>query len=264
VDKPTFDPRSYWDKRLERTWSLQGVGMIQLSRSYNTWLYRVRDRIFRRMIRKMDVAPPGSKVLDVGAGVGFYTERWLALGAEVTGVDIADSAVRRLRLRYPTARFEQLDISDQVPPLPAGFDIVDAFDMLFHIPDDERYARAIANIHDLLRPGGWFLFTDNFARQRTQSGPHYVRRTRTEIEDAVLTAGFEVVARRPAFVVMNYPFDGSRWHRKVVWTKMLVPLMRSEKLGNLLGAVLYGPELLLTRLLNESPAAEIMLCRKPR
>jgi SAM-dependent methyltransferase len=257
-----FDSRRYWDRRLAGTWSLQGVGLKGLSRSYNTWLYRVRDRVFGRMIAVTDVDPRGAEVLDIGPGVGFYTQRWLRLGARVTGVDIADSAVNRLRTRYPAARFEQLDISDVDPPLEGGFDVVDAFDVLFHIPDDERHARAIANVYRLLRPGGWFLFTDVFAHKRTKPSKHYVRRTKAEIEDAVLAAGFEIVRRRPAFVMMNYPFDASPRARKL-WSKVLAPRLKSELGGRLVGAALFAPELLLTRVLHEGPTTEWMVCRKP-
>jgi 2-polyprenyl-3-methyl-5-hydroxy-6-metoxy-1,4-benzoquinol methylase len=102
-----FDARDYWDRRLDATWSLQGVGLKNLSASYNRWLYRVRDRVFRRAVGDLDVDPRGARVLDIGPGVGFYTARWLDLGAQVTG---ADSAVRRLGERFPAASFVQFDV----------------------------------------------------------------------------------------------------------------------------------------------------------
>jgi SAM-dependent methyltransferase len=262
MGRSSFDSRTYWDRRLDKTWGLRGVGLVGVSRGYNTWLYRVRSRVFHRVVRSLDVDPRGAKVLDVGSGVGFYTSRWQRLGAQVVGVDIADSAVRRLRLRNPSARFERLDISDDVTPLGGDYDVVDAFDVLFHIVDDERHKRAIENVYHLLRPGGWFVFTDVFARQRSKPRPHYVRRTLAEIEDVVLEAGFEVVRRRPAFVLMNYPFDAPRWHRRL-WSRTIGSLIRSELSGNVTGAVLFGPELALTRMLKEGPTAEVMICRKP-
>lgn len=255
-----YNARTYWDRRLEQTWSLQGVGLRSFSTGYNRWLYRVRHRIFHRAVREMDLDPRGAEVLDVGPGVGFYTQRWLRLGAAVTGVDIADSAVRRLRLRLPAARFEQLDISDPDPPLPGGYDVIDAFDVLFHIVDDDRYRQAIRNIHGLLREGGYFVFTDACARQRHQPMKHYVRRSFAEVEDVLLETGFDIVSRRPAFVFMLNPSDGSHLLRRI-WRR-LSSLMKRESTGGLVGAVLYGPELLLTRLRRTSPTTEIVLCRK--
>lgn len=256
----TYDARTYWDRRLAETWSLQGVGLKAFSVGYNRWLYRVRHRTFHRALRETHIDPRGATVLDVGPGVGFYTQRWLRAGASVTGVDIADSAVRRLRLRLPDARFEQLDISEPDPDLPGGYDVVDAFDVLFHIVDDDRYRQAIANIHALLRDGGYFLFTDACARRRHQPMAHYVRRSWAEIEDVLLEQGFEIVRRRPAFVVMLNPFDGSPLLRRV-W-RWLSRYMKHEGTGSLIGALLYGPELLLTRLLRTGPTTEIVSCRK--
>lgn len=262
MSRATFDPRDYWDRRLDRVWSLQGVGLVRVSRQYNGWLYRVRHRIFHRALASLDVDPRGAKVLDIGAGVGFYIDRWLRLGADVVGVDIADSAVRRLRPRYPQARLERLDISDDVTALPGGFDVAGAFDVLFHVVDDARHQRAMENVYALLRPGGWFVFTDVFARRHVKPSPHYVRRTREEIEDAVRAAGFEVVRREPAFVLMNNPYDSNRIHRGL-WRRVMMPLMRHPIGGAVLGALLYGPELVLTRVLRESPTTEVMICRKP-
>jgi SAM-dependent methyltransferase len=260
VSQPAYDARTYWDRRLEETWSLQGVGLKGYSAGYNRWLYRVRDRVFHRALKAMDIDPRGAEVLDVGPGVGFYTQRWLRAGASVTGVDIADSAVRRLRLRLPAARFEQRDISDPDPDLPGNYDVVDAFDVLFHIVDEDRYRQAIANVHALLRDGGYFLFTDSCARRREQSMKHYVRRSWAQIEDVLLEAGFEIVFRRPAFVLMLNPFDGGPLLRRI-WRR-LSPYMKNETTGSLIGAVLYLPELVLTRFRRTGPTTEIVLCRK--
>ncbi len=258
-----YDARTYWDRRLDRDFTLRGVGVRNLSRQYNTWLYRVRDRVFRRAVRVLDVDLRGAKVLDVGPGVGFYVQRWSRLGADVTAVDIADSAVRQLRGRFPGVRFERLDVSEDLSALGDGYDVVSAFDVLFHIVDDERYRTALGNIHRLLRPGGWFVFTDTLARRRTQSADHYVRRSISEVEDAVRAAGFEVVHRRPAFFLMTYPFDATdkKWRDR--WSRYIGSRATSAVGGTVLGAALYLPELALTRWYEDGPASELVVCRRP-
>lgn len=261
VEPDRYDARSYWDRRLDRDWTLQGVGLKGLSLAWNRWLYRVRSSVFGRAVGWMDLDPAGARVLDVGPGVGFYTQRWLERGADVTGVDIADSAVRQLRERFPRARFERLDIAEPDPDLPGDYDVVDAFDVLFHIVDDSRYRQAFANVAGLLRPGGYFLFTDNCASRRTQPMKHYVRRSRVETEDAIRAAGLEVVTIRPAFVLMNTPFDGPEWQRRLFGR--LRPVMQHPVGGELLGAVLFLPELLATRVVRGGPTTKIVLCRKP-
>ncbi len=258
-----YDARTYWDTRLDRDFSLRGVGVRNLSRQYNTWLYRVRDRVFRRTVAGLGVDLKGAKVLDIGAGVGFYVERWKRLGAQVTAIDIADSAVRQLRPRHPDVRFERLDVSDDVSVLGDGYDVVSAFDVLFHIVDDERYARALQNVHDLLRPGGWFVFTDTMSSRRTQTISHYVRRSAAEISAALRAAGFELVTQRPAFVLMTYPFDLTDKEWRDRWSRYVGARVTTPLGGTLLGAALFLPELALTRVLRDGPASELVVCRRP-
>jgi SAM-dependent methyltransferase len=220
--------------------------------------------VFRRALAATDlrdVATP--RVLDVGPGVGFYVQRWKRRGAAVTAVDIADSAVRRLAAEHPDVRVRRLDISGDVGDLEGGYDAVSAFDVLFHIVDDDRHRRALENVARLLRPGGWLIFTDTLSERRTQTMQHYVRRTRREIEDAVRAAGLQIVTTRPAFVLMTYPFDARSKKRRALWARRIGRPAGRELSGQLIGALLFLPELLLTRLLPDGPATELVVCRKP-
>jgi SAM-dependent methyltransferase len=259
-----YDARKYWDRRLHRDWTLHGVGLLALSHSYNRWLYRVRDRVFRRAVAVTDLSDvPAPRILDVGPGVGFYIARWKQRGATVTAVDIADSAVRKLQAAHPDVSVLRLDISDDVAQLEGGYDAVSAFDVLFHIVDDDRYRRALHNVADLLRPGGWFIFTESLARRRAQSMKHYVRRTRAETEDAVRDAGLELIATRPAFVLMSTPFDSRHKRWRSMWNERVAGPARTERGGNIVGALLYLPELVLTRFLRNGPSTKLVVCRKP-
>ena len=265
MESTEFDARRYWSRRLDRDWTLHGVGMRGLSRSYNRWMYSARRHVFRRTARTLPIDLPHSRVLDVGSGTGFYVELWSRLGAgTVTGVDIADSAVRRLRKRFPHVRFERLDIAhDDVSLLGDGFDVVSAFDVLFHVMDDDGYRTAMANVHRLLRPGGLFVFSEHFVRGPRREYRHHVSRPAHEIERAVTETGFEVVRRRPMLVLMAWPAQAAApvWRR--LWSRALGPALKSERWGGIAGAALYLVELPLTRLLAEGPSMEIMVCRKP-
>ncbi len=44
----TFDPRRYWEERLARHYTHEGVGYLGLAESYNAWRYRVRRRVFMK------------------------------------------------------------------------------------------------------------------------------------------------------------------------------------------------------------------------
>lgn len=258
-----FDARHYWDERFTREWSLHSVGMLRLAHSYNRWMYRIRRDGFRRTVRELRLDLADSDILDIGSGTGFYVNLWRRFGAgRVTGMDLADSAVARLRKRYSDVHFERGDISGERPFDKETFDVVSAFDILFHIVDDDGYRRAFANVHDMLRPSGTFVFTEHFPRGNRKGGGHHVSRPLGEIENILHETGFEIVSRRPVFVLMSWPVGTTRPWRASLWSKRMVPLIKNERWGNVVGAALFPIEALLTRIMPESDATEIMVCRK--
>jgi 2-polyprenyl-3-methyl-5-hydroxy-6-metoxy-1,4-benzoquinol methylase len=274
-----FDNQGYWERRLREHYSLEGVGYLRLGRRYNEWMYRVRGAVFDEVVRR-HLTPPSPQsprrtaggatapleVLDVGAGTGFYIERWLALGASVTGIDLTEVAVERLREKFPAARFVRADIGQPLTePLASErgrFAAVSAFDVLFHVVDDTQYARALGNIAELLEPGGLLFWSDNFIHQPTIRVTHQVSRSLSEATAALETAGLEIVSRVPMFVLMNYPADTRSRLARWAWTAMVSPALLSDRLGGLVGALLYPLERRLTRTVRESPSTELMVCRR--
>jgi ubiquinone/menaquinone biosynthesis C-methylase UbiE len=96
----------------------------------------------------------GLKVLEIGCGLGTDGAQFAKAGADYTGVDLTEAAVELARKRFElfdlpgrfqTADAEKLDFSDE------SFDLVYSHGVLHHTPDT---ARAIREIHRVLRPGG--------------------------------------------------------------------------------------------------------------
>ena len=82
------------------------------------------------------------------------------------------------------------------------------------------------------------------------------------ILDLLRDSGFDVLTRRPLFVLMNTPVD-SRSRLLAGWWWLLMNVMaRARWLGGPLGAVLYPIELALTATLREGPTTEIVAARK--
>jgi SAM-dependent methyltransferase len=264
AEPPEFDPRSYWEERLGGTYSLGGVGWFGLGEGFNRWMYRVRRHVFRRTARKAAGELSAARVLDVGSGTGFYIERWHELGArDVSGVDITDVAVQQLSSRFPGDSFQRCDITEGTGDLPAGaFDAISIMDVLFHIVDDDRYERAIANLHSLLRPGGTVILTENLLHGDWHRGEHQVSRDADWILGLLERTGFDVVARGPLFVLMNTPVDTRSRLLKGWWWLLMNVMARLRWLGGPLGAAIYPAELALTATLREGPTTEIVAARK--
>jgi SAM-dependent methyltransferase len=261
-----FDPREYWEQRLTQSYGLHGVGYAPLGLSFNRWMYRVRKNVFRRVVRKLVRDGATTRVLDVGVGTGFYVDQWRSLGVrKIVGLDLTETSVSHLRTTYPDLDFVVADVgAEQIPLDAASFDIVSAFDVLFHIVDDDRYARAMKNIFDLLKPGGSLVWSDNFLRHsRREAGVHQVSRSLEESSQMLRDAGFEIVSRKPMFWLMNGPVDSTGRIMKTWWRLLMSLVRRGDRMANLTGAALYLPERVLTRVMSESPTTEIMVCRKP-
>jgi hypothetical protein len=270
------------DRELSRPrYSFQGVGERPSGMQYGEWMHRLRGRVFERVARGLPVDWPRARVLDVGSAGGFYVNRWHRLGVpRVVGVDISGRvALGELARRFPGDRFVQVDIGGRLPPqvtrlstaateasggrVPVpGFDAVSAMDVLYRIGDDDGYGRTFLNIASLLKPGGWLLWSDGFPRRAVNQKMQRVSRPLRESEAAVRAAGFDIVDRRPMFVLMNYPEDTGSKLARWSWSAMMALVALAEPLGWMVGAALYALDRQLTRVMKESPSTEIMVCRR--
>jgi SAM-dependent methyltransferase len=260
---PRFDPSEYWERRLE-PFDLSVVGHSGLGLRYNGWLYRVRAVAFRRLLRYVTL-PPSARVLDVGSGTGFHIAEWQRAGVrDVVGSDFTTIATERLERRFPGVELVRWDAAVE-PPFPSlSFDAISAFDILFHIVDDSRNRAALANFAYLLRDGGYLLLSDNLVHGPTVHGEHQVSRPLAEVEAALRELGFEILTRRPMFVLMSIPIDSeSRLHWKL-WNRLFGLLLRRPALGGIVGALLFPVELVLLAICREGPSTEAVLCRKVR
>lgn len=257
-----FEPERYWSERLGETYSLAGVGWLGLGESFNRWMYAVRRRVFRRTIRgRLDLE--SARVLDVGSGTGFYVALWRELGAaDITGSDLTSVAVERLRTRFPDAHFEQLDISEDAIQLDGPYDAISAMDVLFHVVDDDGYARALRNLAMLLAPDGRLVFTENLLHGETQRADYQTSRSLENVEALLRDAGLELELRRPMFVLMNTPLDSDSGLLRRTWTAVNLLVGLGPRCAYFVGCVLYPLDVALTAMFSEGPSTEIVVCRK--
>lgn len=263
---PQFDGKSYWERRFSSTLDISTVGYAALGMHFNRWMYRLRRSVFLRTVATLRRERPVTAVLDVGAGSGFYLERWRELGvADIRACDLTETAVQWLRARYPGDDIFVLDVGGDPELLPAWqVDVISAMDVIFHIVDDAQLEQAFQNMFRLLHPGGFLIFTDNFVHSPKRSSTHHVSRSKADLEGAVRAAGFEIVSRRAAFFLMNEPVDSDSALLGGLWRAIAGALARAPAAGGLLGAVLFPIDAALVRLLREGPSTEIMVARKPR
>jgi acyl transferase domain-containing protein/SAM-dependent methyltransferase len=143
----------------------------------------------------------GRRVLDVGCGrggtVALLAERY---GAEATGVDLAPEAVAFCRRthRQPGVHFEVGD-AEHLPFEDHRFDAVTNIESSHTYPNLRAF---LGEVRRVLKPGGWFLYTDLLPVQRWAEvrvllgGPAFAIRTDRQITPNVLASCNEVAAAR--------------------------------------------------------------------
>jgi 2-polyprenyl-6-hydroxyphenyl methylase/3-demethylubiquinone-9 3-methyltransferase len=102
----------------------------------------------------------GKRVVDVGCGGGILAEAMAGLGAQVTGIDLAEKPLRVAELHGLESgvkvRYERISAEDLAAREPGAFDVVTCMEMLEHVPDPASTVRACAR---LVRPGGTVFFS---------------------------------------------------------------------------------------------------------
>ncbi|MCC6751742.1 MAG: class I SAM-dependent methyltransferase [Deltaproteobacteria bacterium] len=99
----------------------------------------------------------GKRLLEVGVGAGTDFINWVRHGAIATGVDLTEAgvALTRERLALEELRAEVLQADAERLPFPdQSFDLVYSYGVLHHSPNT---ARAVSEVHRVLRPGGTAL-----------------------------------------------------------------------------------------------------------
>ncbi len=196
----TYRPREFWDQRLSEQFDLRGTGETGLSIEYNRACYTLRGEVLDRALAEAHVDPRGRSVLDVGCGTGFFTAYYLGRGARVTGIDIAPVSIERLKQRHPGSQFVLADVSEA--EIAGRYDIVNAFDVLYHITDDEAWEKAVTNLARAVEVGGVLLLTDLFA-ERASAEAHNRIRPFERYEAVLRNNGITPGRLHPTHVLLN-------------------------------------------------------------
>ncbi|MBF0308683.1 MAG: class I SAM-dependent methyltransferase [Magnetococcales bacterium] len=98
----------------------------------------------------------GKRVLEIGCGMGFWTQTFAEWGCDVTAIDLAPHSIqmtgKRLELAGLKADLRQMDARG-IDAIDGPFDFIWSWGVIHHSPDTEQIARKIGG---LLKPGGEF------------------------------------------------------------------------------------------------------------
>ncbi|ADQ84832.1 bifunctional 2-polyprenyl-6-hydroxyphenol methylase/3-demethylubiquinol 3-O-methyltransferase UbiG [Methylovorus sp. MP688] len=102
----------------------------------------------------------GKRVVDVGCGGGILSESMSARGADVTGIDLGEKALKVAELHRlesgASVNYRLIEVEALAQEQPGSFDVVTCMEMLEHVPDPAAVVRACAT---LVKPGGHVFFS---------------------------------------------------------------------------------------------------------
>ncbi len=102
----------------------------------------------------------GKMVLDVGCGGGILSESMAEKGAQVTGIDLGEKALKVAQLHSlesgVTVDYQLISVETLAEQQPERFDVVTCLEMLEHVPDP---ASVIAACAKLVKPKGHVFFS---------------------------------------------------------------------------------------------------------
>lgn len=166
--------------------------------------FTTRNALIAWLIRRH--APDARRVLEIGCGTGFtlHALRQALPRATITATELHSRGMAYARKRHPTG-VEFLQMDARRIRLDSALDLVGAFDVLEHIPDDRG---VIGQIHKALKPGGVLIATvpqHPWLWSAADDIAHHQRRYRRgELAEKLRDAGLRVLYQT-SFAALTLP-----------------------------------------------------------
>jgi SAM-dependent methyltransferase len=177
-----------------------------------------QNRINSTLLKAISLIQNNQKrALDIGAGTGNITDKLLALGYNVTAIDISAEMCQVLRNKNRKyQRTRQLTIVnspiEDVHFNRDDFDLITGFSVLHHLPD---YAEALRKLSDFLKKGG-VMYLDHEAspyywQKEPSSLANLVKGIYSHSNPLINTLHFQIIGVK--FPSLDYTLS-DYWHKK--------------------------------------------------
>lgn len=120
---------------------------------YREGFGRQVDEIEKGLVAGLLKDVPRQPMLELGCGTGHWTEYFVTLGFEVSGIDTSEAMLEQARRKNLAAQFRQASAED-IPFPDESFEMVSSITMLEFVDDP---LRVFDQINRVLAPGGTLL-----------------------------------------------------------------------------------------------------------
>lgn len=192
--------KEYWDERA-RQFARTGKGYkaicsYGMPAFYNNYIHFCQHRALMPWLK----ISAGTKVLDVGCGVGRWSRLLAHQGGEITGADLAPTMLEEARRRAKAegvgerCRFVESNLAEL--ELHEEFSLIIGVTVLQHILDPVQFQSAVTRIAQHLSPKGRIVLMEvaPSVAETSCDSPIFNARTETDYLKAFQQAGLRVVA----------------------------------------------------------------------
>ena len=174
------------------------------------------------------------KVLDLGCGIGQYTNYFTEKGHDVVATDISKKALDYLSNKNPKVKTVLQDMTDKLKFNDNEFDIVFA-NLSIHFFNEEDTRKLLNEIHRILKPNGLFIGSVN-----STSAYEFIKDRVTEIEKNYYASNgrnvrlfdesqFEKYFNKFDKVVLNEVVETRFKHSKNMWEFIYIKYNHTNK-----------------------------------
>lgn len=115
-------------------------------------------------------------ILDVGCGLGFFTNRLFheLEGVEsIVGTDISAAAIKKAKNMFPHIDFRAADIKEEKFLVGNEFDLVVCKDIMWYV--FEKLDQVMKNLKLLIKPSGWLYISQSFPEKENYIGKEVIK-----------------------------------------------------------------------------------------
>ncbi len=271
-----YNNAKYWNSLVGKNMQLKEVGWPQWTEAYNKARYNFVGNKTIKVLQKYNTTAPPKKILEIGCGIGFWTNIISNLypNAQYTGIDISAVAITNLQQQYAGNKnitFIKADVSTAKNPLPLqAYDLIICMEVLLHIVLQEPWQNALHNIFTSAAPNALVLISDPFTIWRNKLyNPleNHQLHTLQEYEQQIQKHSCSIITIQGRTFLLDNNFDfplpilGAAWKLFFkFYNKLLsIPL---EPLGKVLGLIATIHDTIFCKIFKKGFSTRLLIIRK--
>ena len=193
-----FNYKKYWIKRHNKIKDYSSVGIKSIGNKANELSYNILLKRYEAVLEKLELKK-STTFLDAGAGIGILSSFLAKNKFDVTAIDISTEALDQIKNKRIKTHCSKISTFKN-----GNFEVVQCFDVLYHITDDGEWQKSIKALCALSKD--YVILHQRFLKIKPLINPSHIKfRSYKDITLEMQKNGFREVLSVPSHVVQRVP-----------------------------------------------------------